>query len=228
MNTNNTKPFVCKSVIFDLDGTILDTLTDLTVSVNHALASQGLPLRSEKEIRSFLGNGMQSLLTKSVPAGTSEEVFDKVFSVFTPYYKEHYADFTKPYEGIVELIHQLRGAGFKTAVVSNKADYAVQALILDIFPDMFDFVTGERAGIARKPAPDTVNACLEAFSLQASDAVYVGDSEVDIATALNAGMPCILVDWGFRDRQQLLDAGAEIIVSGAGEIFDLVTGGLHG
>jgi len=212
----------CRAVIFDLDGTILNTLTDLTNSVNYALAQSSLPLRTEQDVRSFLGNGMKRLLTLSVPKGTDPQTFRHVFDTFTAHYKVHCLDYTCPYEGIPELLQTLRAEGLRTAVVSNKGDYAVQEIIASRFPGLFDYVVGERPGMARKPAPDTVNACLKAFGFAAAEAVYIGDSEVDVQTAANAGMPVILVDWGFRDRADLLGTGASLIASSPDEIPGLI------
>ncbi len=212
----------CKAVIFDLDGTILDTLTDLTDSVNYALSLEGFPPRTASEVRSFLGNGMKRLLTLSVPEGTDEETFGRIFSAFAAHYKVHCLDNTFPYEGIPELLRQLRESGLKTAVVSNKGDFAVQEIIDARFPGLFDYVVGERPGISRKPAPDTVFACLKAFGLSPAEAVYIGDSEVDAETGRNAGMPVILVDWGFRDRADLEKTGVSRIASSPDDVPALI------
>ncbi len=200
-------------VIFDLDGTILDTLDDLSDSVNFALKNNNLPLRTKKEVRSFVGNGIKLLIERAVPEETPECLTDKVFVDFRQYYALHSCDNTKPYEGIIEVLFNLRNNGIKTAVVSNKADFAVQELIDKYFHGLFDFVTGEREGISKKPAPDTVFEAVRKTSSELSSAVYVGDSEVDIETAKNAGINCVITDWGFRDREQLIFAGADTIVS---------------
>lgn len=211
-----------KAVLFDLDGTILDTLADLTDSVNYALSQSALPLVSQKDVRRFLGNGMTRLITLCVPEGTDQATFQKVYDIFMAHYKEHCTDKTGPYEGIPELIRSLRNAGLKTAVVSNKGDFAVQTLVASIFPGLFNFSCGEKQGVRRKPAPDTAIQCLKHLNLTAAEAVYIGDSEVDIETAANAGMPIISVEWGFRDHDDLLQAGAQVLVTDPQQIADLL------
>ena len=209
-----------KIAIFDLDGTILDTLADLTDSVNYALKSNSMPERTIEEIRHFVGNGIRKLIERSVGLGTKDELIDKVHSDFTEYYKAHCADKTSAYEGIPELLKTIREAGMKTAVVSNKADYAVSALVEDFFPGQFDLAVGERPGILRKPNPDGILWVLDSLSKEKQEAVYIGDSEVDIKTAKNVGMDAILVSWGFRDKDFLKENGAEIIVDSADELLD--------
>lgn len=199
--------------IFDLDGTLLDTLEDLADSVNYVMRSFGCPERTLPEVRAFVGNGIRKLVERSAPKGTAEEEVDRMLARFIEYYKEHCADKTRPYAGIPELLQALREKGVKIAVVSNKADAAVKALCEQYFPGMLDEAVGERAGIARKPAPDTVNEVLKSLQIDKSRAVYIGDSEVDVQTARNAELDCIAVDWGFRDASVLKEAGAEVIVS---------------
>lgn len=208
--------------IFDLDGTILDTLEDLWQSGNYALHRNGLPERTIDEVRSFVGNGIRRYLMQAVPEDAGEEMIDRVHADFTAHYSEHCAEHTKPYAGIPELLTALRDAGIRTAVVSNKPDYGVQTLIRDYFPDMFDYAVGEREGVRRKPAPDAVNAVLDALSVPCEQAVYIGDSDVDIETAKNAGMPCISVDWGFRSTKFLIDHGAKLIISKPSELSELL------
>ncbi|MDE5563857.1 MAG: HAD family hydrolase, partial [Oscillospiraceae bacterium] len=182
--------------IFDLDGTILDTLEDLYLSVNHALQENNMPKRTIQEVRQFVGNGIRKLIERAVPSGTDTVTVDRVHADFTLYYKVHYADCTAPYAGITDILSALRNAGIQTAVVSNKADYAVQALCAQYFPSLFDTVAGEKEGVRRKPAPDAVYAVLETLAVPKEKTVYIGDSDVDIQTAQNAGIPCISVDWG--------------------------------
>ncbi|MCQ2373861.1 MAG: HAD-IA family hydrolase [Phascolarctobacterium sp.] len=201
-----------KLAIFDMDGTILDTLVDLANAVNHALAEKNLPQRSLMEIRSYLGNGMLNLIRLSAPKGASDAEISELKDIFTNYYKAHCAENTKPYDGILELIAELRAQGVKTAVVSNKPDFGVQLLVEEHFPTSFDFAVGEKEGIAKKPAPDSVNAVLEKLNIARNDAVYIGDSEVDYATAKNAEMDDIIVTWGFRDEDYLQSLGAKTIV----------------
>ena len=205
--------------IFDLDGTLLDTLEDLADSVNYIMNEFGYPERTLKEVRSFVGNGIRKLLERSAPTGTPAEEIDRMFEQFMEYYGAHCADKTKPYDGIMELLDALKEQGIKLAVVSNKADYAVKALCEQYFSGIFDEAVGERVGIARKPAPDTVNEVLKSLQIEKSQAVYIGDSEVDVQTAQNAEMDCIAVDWGFRDREVLIEAGAERIVSTPAEVL---------
>lgn len=210
--------------IFDMDGTILDTLDDLADSVNFALAQSGFPERSREEVCSFVGNGIRKLIERAVPKGTEVERIDYVHKVFREYYKEHCAVKTKPYRGIPELLEKLRQAGCKTAVVSNKADFAVQELCRKYFDGLFDAAVGDRDGISRKPAPDSVFEILRLFGMEKRDAVYIGDSDVDIETACNAGMDGIVVEWGFRKRAFLEEKGAKRIVSSPKEIAEIVLG----
>lgn len=206
--------------IFDLDGTLLDTLEDLADSTNYVMRSFGYPERTLAEVRRFVGNGIRKLLERSAPNGTPSEEIDRMFEQFKEYYGAHCADKTKPYDGIMELLASLKKKGVRLAVVSNKADYAVKALCEQYFCGCFDKAVGERTGIARKPAPDTVNEVLKNLKIDKSNAVYIGDSEVDVQTAKNAELDCIAVDWGFRDKKVLKEAGAETIVSTPAELFE--------
>lgn len=211
-----------KVAVFDMDGTILDTLEDLKDSVNYALAECGYPQRTYEEVRGFVGNGIRKLIERAVPKGTESADIDRVHEVFTGYYKLHCADKTKAYDGIKQLIEKLRANGIKTAVVSNKADYGVQELCKQYFDGLFDYAVGEREGIRRKPAPDSVNEALRALGMDKSEAVYIGDSDVDFETAVNAGLPCISVLWGFRDEEFLREKGAKLFVHDPAEIFDII------
>ncbi|MBQ8552147.1 MAG: HAD family hydrolase [Clostridia bacterium] len=213
-----------KLAIFDLDGTILSTLDDLTDSTNHALAVNGLPIRTTNEIRSFVGNGARLLIERAVPKGCPMDVTDKVFDEFRSYYAAHSDIKTCPYDGILDMLHELRKNGCRTAVLSNKPDFAVQTLCKQYFDGLLDFAAGEKNGIPRKPAPDSVNAILSELSVDRQDTVYIGDSDVDIDTAKNAGMDCISVDWGFRDRDFLLAHGAKNIASTAKELEAKILG----
>lgn len=212
-----------KLIIFDLDGTVLDTLDDLMNSVNYALRKNSLPERSREEVRTFVGNGIRLLIERAVPGGTVIGITDKVFADFKEHYAVHSCDNTRPYEGINELLTVLNEKGIKTAVVSNKADFAVQTLSERYFAGLFAVSVGERENIARKPAPDSVNAVIEMLGGDKKSSVYVGDSEVDIETALNAGIPCISVDWGFRSRALLQEKGAATIVSSADELLHVLS-----
>lgn len=211
-------------VVFDMDGTILDTLGDLTDSINAVLSENGLPGRTEREVRSYLGNGLRRLVELSLPDATPAEMTDRVFLRMKDYYASHCAIRTCPYDGILPLIRRLKENGIKVAVVSNKIDEAVQELCAGYFDNVFDYAIGERPGMRKKPAPDPVNAVLDALGFDRGQAVYVGDTEVDIQTAKNAGMDCIAVDWGFRDRAYLSTLGAEYMVSDPADIAGIVLG----
>lgn len=197
-----------KAAIFDMDGTILDTLQDLTNSVNFALAENGLPTRTTDEVRSFVGNGIRKLVERAAPATCPKEAQEQVFESFNAHYARHCADNTKAYDGISDVVRKLKEHGVKCAVVSNKSDYAVQPLCKQYFPRLFDTAVGVKEGIRPKPNPDAVLSVLEQFSVSKRQAVYIGDSQVDVQTAKNASVDCIAVLWGFRDRQTLEDAGA--------------------
>lgn len=172
-----------KLAIFDMDGTTLNTLDDLADCMNFALRQAGFPERRLDEIRSFVGNGIPKLVERAMPVDAPAEMTQKVLSDFMSYYDIHYADKTRPYDGVCELILKLRENGCMTAIVSNKADSAVLKLCERYFPDMFDYAVGAREGIRKKPAPDSVNDTLRQLEIEAVDAVYIGDSEVDIQTA---------------------------------------------
>ncbi|MGN0438391.1 MAG: HAD family hydrolase [Lachnospiraceae bacterium] len=211
-----------KLAIFDMDGTILDTLEDLMDAVNFALEKNGFPVHSIDNVRKFVGNGMWKLIERAVPKGTSKELQIKVHDDFMDYYHIHCADKTKPYDGILDLLVVLQESGCKTAVVSNKADEAVHELCKQYFPGMFDCEIGARDGIANKPAPDSVNEVLKKLQLEKSDAVYIGDSDVDVATALNANLDSIIVTWGFRDRDFLSLQGAKVFADSTEEIRNII------
>lgn len=188
-------------IIFDLDGTLLDTLEDLKDAVNAALEQSGYPQRTLEEVRRFVGNGVGMLIRRAVPEGAD---YEPVLKRFRAYYALHCQDKTKPYDGVVDVLGVL-GARYPLAIVSNKLDSAVKELCAKEFPGIY--ALGEVAGCPRKPAPDMVHKAMEAIGV--TDCIYVGDSEVDVATAKNAGVKCISVLWGFRNRQELLEAGAE-------------------
>lgn len=197
--------------IFDLDGTLLDTLDDLRQGINYALMTQGFAPRTREEVRAFVGNGIQRLVARAVPADATEAQRAAVLAAFTPYYAAHCADNTRPYAGIPELLTRLREAGVICALVSNKPDYAVQSLSAQYFPGLLAYSVGAKEGVRKKPYPDAVDAVLAHLGIERQGAVYIGDSEVDVETARNAKLSCVAVSWGFRDRQVLLDAGAACI-----------------
>lgn len=208
--------------IFDLDGTILDTLEDLADSVNYALTKHGYPTRTVEEVRSFVGDGLLMLVRRAIAPETDERVIQEVLATQKTYYKDHCADKTKPYEGILELLKELKSAGYKLAVVSNKADYAVQILCEQYFKDVFHLAVGEKETVRKKPEPDSVNAVLQELQTDRINAVYIGDSEVDIATAENAQMDAVLVGWGFREVEFLKERGAKRIVTSVNELKNLL------
>lgn len=208
-----------RAAIFDMDGTILNTLEDLTDSTNYILREYGMPARSPEEIRHFVGNGIRRLLEQAVTEDSTPETVNRIMESFVVYYKDHCAVKTRPYEGITETIRELRNLGVETAVVSNKVDAAVHALNDRYFPGLFDAAAGEKAGIARKPAPDSVFAVLKELGIPKEEAVYIGDSEVDYMTSRNAGMDVIMVDWGFRGEAFLRACGATNIVRKPDELI---------
>ena len=207
--------------IFDLDGTLLDTLGDLAASVNYALRTCDMPEHSIEDVRRFVGNGVRLLMECAVPDGTSNPRFDEAFSTFRQHYLAHSLDTTRPYDGIPEMLAALKAKGCHTAVVSNKFYAATQELCRHFFADTIDVAIGEHEaeGIRKKPAPDTVNEAFRQLGISKDHAVYVGDSDVDILTAKNSGLPCISVLWGFRDRDFLQKNGAEILISAPSELL---------
>ena len=201
-----------------MDGTTLDTLEDLLGALNHTLGRFGFPLHDLREMRGYVGNGIRRQIEQGAPAGTPAETIDRMLPVFMEYYKVHGAEHTHPYEGIPELLRHLRDRGIRTAIVSNKADVSVRSLTEVYFPGLFEVSVGEKEGVRRKPAPDSVLEVLRIMGLSVSDAVYVGDSEVDIQTADRAGMDRIIVGWGFRDREDLLRDGADRVFGSPREV----------
>lgn len=218
---NFTKYKKKDTIVFDLDGTLLDTLEDLTASVNYALSLCNMPTRTIEEIRQFVGNGVKKLMIRAVPDGENNSQFEKAFGLFKEYYGEHCNDKTRAYEGIPELLQELKKAGYALAIVSNKIDSAVQELNKRYFPQV-DVAVGDCEGLKRKPAPDSVFVALERLGKSKEDAIYIGDSEVDIQTAKNSGVPCISVLWGFRDKAFLQEHGADIFVEKPMEILDII------
>ena len=199
-------------VLFDMDGTVLNTLDDLTDSVNHSLSLHGMPEVSSADVAHFLGNGARHLIECCVPEDTAPAETEKVLADYLPYYKAHCRIKTAPYPGIPELMRRLKDHGIKIAIVSNKPDAATKELSELFFKGLIEVTIGEAPGIMRKPAPDTVLEALRLLHADRSECVYIGDTEVDIQTAKNAGMDCISVLWGFRNKQELLASGAGILV----------------
>ncbi|MGI6581045.1 MAG: HAD family hydrolase [Erysipelotrichaceae bacterium] len=207
-----------KLAIFDLDGTILDTLQDLTDAVNYVLEKYGYKKRNLEEVRLFLGNGGKKLITTAIGQEIEEDRFDEIYKCYLKYYSEHCNIKTEPYEGIIPMLENLKQAGMKLAVVSNKGDKQVQILIENHFKGIFDFAHGERKGIRRKPDKEAIISIINEFGFKLGECIYIGDSEVDLLTAKNCGMDHIVVDFGFRDYDFLKTIGAEVILSNASEI----------
>lgn len=214
-----------KAVIFDLDGTLLNTLDDLADSTNYALSRFGYPIRTIEEVRQFVGNGVAKLIERAIPEGKNNPNFEKCLAIFKENYAQNMYNKTAPYNGIIEMLSNLKSKGIKIAVVSNKFDLAVKELCKKYFEGFIDFAAGENEaqGIRKKPAPDTVISVLNKFNFAPEDAVYVGDSDVDIMTAKNSKMPCISVTWGFRDEKFLLENGGTILINAPSEIYNHLT-----
>ncbi len=198
------------TIIFDMDGTVLNTLDDLTDAVNHVFSQFDLPARSSEDYRKFFGNGIGYAMKCAAPEGTPDSLFDEMIPVFREYYDKHCLDKTRPYDGILELMSTLKEKGYKMAIVSNKIDSAVKELNDRFFSEYVAVAIGEKPGIKRKPAADTVLAALDELGASRSEAVYIGDSEVDLQTAKNSGLSCISVLWGFRDKNLLIENGATV------------------
>ena len=210
------------TIVFDMDGTVLNTLKDLTASVNFVLQKVGFPPRTEKEYRRFFGNGIAYALKCAVPDGTPDSVIDGMIPLFKERYDAHCLDNTGPYDGVVSLMKRLRENGYRLAIVSNKIDSAVKELNRRFFSEYVDVAIGEGEGVKRKPAPDTVFRALRELGASKETAVYVGDSEVDFQTAVNAGIPCISVLWGFRDKGFLVRHGATLFAETPDRVLSIL------
>lgn len=210
------------TIIFDMDGTLLDTLDDLTDGVNYALGQMNWPLHTREEVRFFVGNGSELLMRRAAPPGADQADLDRLLAIYKPYYAAHARDKTAPYPGIPELLKTLRERGVKTAVVSNKFDLAVKELSDFYFPGLLDAAAGEdeKNGVPKKPDPTMVRGTLAL--LGAKRAVYVGDSDTDLLTAANAGLPCISVTWGFRNEAFLKTHGATTFIHEPMELISFV------
>lgn len=209
-----------KTYIFDLDGTLLSTLNDLASSTNYALRWAGMPERTIEEVRMFVGNGVKLLMERAIPEGVNNPKFEETYAKFREHYMEHNLDTTRPYDGVPELLHELKRRGKHLAIVSNKFYAATQDLAKHFFPDTIEVAIGERENIRKKPAPDTVLEALRQLNVSKEDAVYIGDSDVDIMTAKNCGLPCISVLWGFRDKDFLIEHGGSLFVDKPIEILN--------
>lgn len=219
---NDWKEETVQAIVFDLDGTLLDTLEDLTNAVNFGLTSQGLPPRTMDEVRQFVGNGVEQLMLRSVPEGKDNPAFEAAFADFRRYYREHCLDCTRPYPDILNMMGELKARGIRMAIVSNKLDSVVGELSASFFADYVTAAVGDRPGMRRKPAPDAVNMALEELGVPRERALYVGDSDVDIETANNAGLRCISVSWGFRDADFLRQHQAACIADKPIELLCMI------
>ncbi|EEX52522.1 putative phosphoglycolate phosphatase, bacterial [Prevotella sp. oral taxon 472 str. F0295] len=207
------------SYIFDLDGTLLDTLTDLAASCNYALLQHGMAQRTIDEVRMFVGNGVKKLMERAIPDGLANPQFDEVYQCFRQHYLKHGLDHTAPYPGVLPMLAELKRRNKKIAVVSNKFYRATEELCKHFFNQYVEVAIGEREGIKKKPAPDTVLEALAQLGVTGDNAVYIGDSDVDIATANNCQLPCISVLWGFRDKDFLLRSGATTLINTPEELL---------
>lgn len=212
------------TIVFDCDGTLLDSLTDLYVSTNYALKQSGYPERTLDEVRRFVGNGVKLLMERAVPEGLSADDFAACYACFKQHYAKNCGTTTRPYNGIMDMLQALSEKGYKLALVSNKPDGQVQTLNNDFFSRYIPVAIGEQEdkGIRKKPAPDMVEEALKRLHSEKSEAVYVGDSDVDVATGKNSGLDCISVLWGFRDKEFLLKHGATTFIEKPIQILDLV------
>jgi phosphoglycolate phosphatase len=209
---------VYKAIIFDLDGTLLNTLDDLAASCNHALLACGYPARTVEEVRAFVGNGIRKLMERALPPASADEAVDRALDVFRAHYALHNSDRTQPYPGILPMLEALKQRGLPICVLSNKNDPNVQALCQRYFPGLITLAAGEKPGLRPKPHPDGVLWLCSQLGLSPADVCLVGDSEVDVATARAAGVPLLAVDWGFRSQEQLRAAGAETVAHSAEEL----------
>lgn len=207
-----------KAVLFDMDGTLLDTLADMAAAVNHILSVHGYPLRTVEEVRAFVGNGARKLMERVLPPDVTGDAFEALLEEYRQWYEAHACVKTAPYPGIPAVLAALHRAGVRCAVVSNKPDGATRELAARFFPGLPAF--GQRDGIPAKPAPDMVYHALAELGVEASAAAYVGDSEVDVALARNAKLPLVAVSWGFRGREALEEAGAALVVDDAATLLE--------
>ena len=209
-------------IIFDLDGTLVDSLDDLANAVNHALFTYGYPVRTKQEIQSFVGNGIRNLIERAVPQGLTIEEIDKVFEEFKLYYGEHTIDMTCPYDGIEELLKELNKKGYSVGISTNKVQPAVDTLYEKYFSDVCGIALGDSPNRDRKPSPVSVNEIVKFYNGELSEVLYVGDSEVDIFTAKNSGVDMVSVTWGFRTEKELREAGAEVVARNVEELREII------
>ena len=212
-----------RGILFDLDGTLLDTLEDIADGVNYAMAKYGFPLIPLKDVRAFVGNGLENLMTKCIPQGKNHPDFFEIYHDFKAYYLSHCKLKTKPYDGILQMLAELHKLDLKIAVISNKNDVAVKDLNQLFFSETVPVAIGESENVRKKPAPDSVFEAMRLLGVAAEECVYIGDSDVDILTAQNAGIPCISVTWGFRDKDFLRENGGTVFADNAEELLALLT-----
>jgi len=210
-----------ETYIFDLDGTLLNSLNDLAMSTNYALRWAGMQERTVEEVRMFVGNGVKLLMERAIPGGLDNPRFDETYAKFREHYLKHNLDTTRPYEGIPEMLNILKQRGKRLAIVSNKFYEATVELCRHFFGDRVRVAIGERADIRKKPAPDTVDEAFKLLGVSRENAVYIGDSDVDLATARNSNLPCISVLWGFRDKDFLIEHGGNTFVTEPSQILDI-------
>ena len=211
-----------RAVVFDLDGTLLNTLGNITAAVNHTLSAYGMPTRTPAEVRGFVGNGVVSLIARAVPDGTDDSTTARVLADFRVYYADHTLDLTAPYDGILPMLDRLKERGIAMAIVSNKPDVSVERLREKFFSDYIAVALGDSPDRPRKPAPDSTLAALAQLGVSAEEAVFVGDGDADVLTAHNAGMPCIGVTWGFRDADDLRAAGATVLADTPAQVVETI------
>lgn len=211
-----------QAVVFDLDGTLLDTLTDLTASVNYALTQMGHAVHTKDEVCSYVGTGVRVLMTRALPQGASDAAIDECLGLFSAHYKDHMDDATAPYPGVLDMLDGLNARGIKVGILSNKVDVAVKALSARYFGERVTLAVGERPGVKRKPAPDALFDVLSQLGVAPENAVYVGDSDVDVQTAQNARVSLVAVSWGFRPEAVLRDAGATTIIDRADQLIPAI------
>ena len=212
-----------EAVIFDLDGTLLDTLEDLANATNWALRHNGMPERTLAEVRGFVGNGVRKLIERAVPEGEANPLFEKTFADFKAYYVGHCQERTRLYDGIPEMLAALKTHGLRMAIVSNKLQAGVDELYEQYFKDTVEVAIGERPELRRKPAPDMVELAMRELGVTKDEAIYVGDSDVDLQTARNSGLPCASVLWGFRDKEFLQAHGATTLIASPSDLVNLLT-----
>ncbi len=210
------------TIIFDLDGTLLNTLDDLKDSLNFALANHGYEPRSLEEVRSFVGNGVEKLVQRSLPMDISDEEIKTCLDTFKNHYSTNMRNRTRPYDGIMELLLDLNRYNYKLAIVSNKFDIAVKELAKEYFGELINVAIGESATVKSKPAPDSVFAAIKELGSDIGKVIFVGDSDTDVQTAKNAGVPCIGVTWGFRTREVLRNEGADFLIDTPKELLTLI------